>query len=283
MTSDRAAAPIPSSPAVPGAAPSAHPSAHASSIPAVDLNADLGEGFGRWALADDEALLSLVTSANVACGFHAGDPATLRRVTAGAAAAGVAVGAHVAYRDLAGFGRRFVDVPPAELADDVVYQIGALEAFARLAGTRVRYVKPHGALYNAIVHHEAQAGAVVDAVRAYDASLAVVGLPGSAVLRRAEAAGLRTVREAFADRGYLPTGELVPRSQPGAVLHDRDAVAERVLRLVVDGEVEAVDGTVLRPGAESVCVHSDTPGAEDLLRAVRARLAAAGVDVRPVV
>ncbi|MFB8230501.1 LamB/YcsF family protein [Cellulosimicrobium sp. NPDC055967] len=247
----------------------------------IDLNADLGEGFGRWTLADDEALLGLVTSANVACGFHAGDPTTVRTVTRDAVARGVRVGAHVSYRDLAGFGRRFMEVDPVELADDVVYQLAALDGFARLAGDRVRYVKPHGALYNAIVHHEAQARAVVDAVRAYDPTLPVVGLPGSAVLRLADAAGLPTVREAFADRGYLPTGELVPRGRPGAVVHDAEQVARRVVGLVTSGTVLAADGTRLRVEADSVCVHSDTLGAVGLLGAVRAALEAAGVELRP--
>ena len=181
----------------------------------VDLNSDVGESFGRWRLGDDEAVLRVVTSANVACGFHAGDASTLRRTCAVAAREGVVVGAQVGYRDLAGFGRRFIDIDPSELADDVVYQIGALDGLARVEGTRVRYVKPHGALYNAIVHHEAQAQAVVDAVRAYDADRPLMGLPGSVVLRVAEEAGLRTVRVAFADRGYTPEGTLVARSQPG--------------------------------------------------------------------
>jgi 5-oxoprolinase (ATP-hydrolysing) subunit A len=245
-----------------------------------DLNCDLGEGFGRWTLADDAALLALVSSANVACGFHAGDPGTMRRVTAVAVRRGVRIGAHVSYRDLAGFGRRFVDVPPVELADDVVYQLAALDGFARLAGDRVRYVKPHGALYNAIVHHEGQAHAVVDAVRAYDPTLPVMGLPGSAVLRAAEASGLPVLREAFADRAYQPTGALVPRGEPGAVLHDPGEVAERVLRLVGEGVVRAADGTDVAVEVDSVCVHSDTPGAVGLLTAVRARLDAAGVTVR---
>lgn len=246
----------------------------------IDLNADLGEGFGPWAFTDDGALLGLVTSANVACGFHAGDPGTMRAVTRDAVAAGVSVGAHVGYRDLAGFGRRFVDVAPGELTDDVLYQLAALDGFARVAGDRVRYVKPHGALYNAIVRHEGQAGAVVDAVREYDPTLPVVGLPGSAVLRLAEEAGLPTVREAFADRGYLPTGELVPRGRDGAVLHDATEVAARVVGLVTGGTVRAVDGTPVRVVADSVCLHSDTPGAVDLLRAVRRALEEAGVVVR---
>lgn len=245
----------------------------------VDLNADVGEGFGRWTLGDDEAVLSLVSSANVACGFHAGDPVTLRRCCELAAARGVVVGAQVGYRDLAGFGRRFLDVDPAELTAEVVYQVGALEALTRVAGTRVAYVKPHGALYNATVHHAAQARAVVEAVAAYDRSLPLLGLPGSLLLAEAERAGLRTVREAFGDRGYTPEGTLVPRSQPGAVLEDPDEVAARVLRMVREGEVVAVDGSVVAVEAESVCLHGDSPGAVAMARAVRAALADAGVAV----
>ncbi|MCO1655245.1 LamB/YcsF family protein [Pseudonocardia humida] len=249
----------------------------------MDLNSDLGESFGRWVLGDDEAMLELVTSANVACGFHAGDPSTLRRTCASAARWGVAVGAQVGYRDLAGFGRRFIDVAPAELAADVIYQIGALDGMCRVAGTSVRYVKPHGALYNTAVHHTAQAQAVVDAVRDYDKSLPVLGLPGSELLRLAEAAGLRTVREFFVDRGYTPQGTLVPRSEPGALLEDPDEVAERVLRMVSAGSVVAVDGSAVEVRAESACVHGDSPGAVAMARAVRDRLEAAGVALRPFV
>lgn len=247
----------------------------------VDLNSDVGESFGRWTLGDDAAVLRLVTSANVACGFHAGDPSTLRRCCELAAEHGVTVGAQVGYRDLAGFGRRFLDVDPVELADDVTYQIGALEAMARVSGTRVAYVKPHGALYNTAVHHEAQAQAVVDAVAAYDRDLPVLGLPGSELLARAEAAGLRPVREAFADRGYTPEGTLVARSQPGALLEDPAEVARRVVRLVSEGVVTAVDGTDVAVDAESVCLHGDTPGAVEMAAQVHAALEAAGVAVRP--
>jgi 5-oxoprolinase (ATP-hydrolysing) subunit A len=247
----------------------------------IDLNADLGEGFGVWRLGDDEALLRVVSSANVACGFHAGDPSTMRRVCAGAAAAGVRVGAQVSYRDLAGFGRRFVDVPAAELADDLLYQLAALDGIARAGGTRVTYVKPHGALYNATVHHEAQAQAVVDAVLAFDRRLPVLGLPGSALLRAVEAAGMRPVAEGFADRGYTPEGRLVPRSEPGALVHDPAVVAERAVRMARDGVVEAVDGTRLLLPVESVCVHGDTPGAVEVARAVRAALAGAGLGPAP--
>ncbi|TWP45125.1 LamB/YcsF family protein [Lentzea tibetensis] len=236
----------------------------------MDLNSDLGEGFGIWRLGDDEALLAVITSANVACGFHAGDPSTMRRVCVAAAERGVVVGAQVSYRDLAGFGRRFIDADPRELADEVLYQIGALEACARAAGTRVAYVKPHGALYNATVHHEAQARAVVEGVRAFG-ELPVLGLPGSQLLEFARKAGLRPVEEAFADRGYTPEGTLVPRSQPNALITDTAAVVERARRLL-DGELVAVDGTVLKTSAESLCVHGDTPGAVGHARAVREAL-----------
>jgi len=251
-------------------------------VPAtVDLNADLGESLGTWVLGDDEALLPLVTSANVACGFHAGDPSTLRRTCAGAAAAGVVVGAQVGYPDLAGFGRRFLDMEPAELTDAVLYQVGALDALARVAGTRVAYVKPHGALYNAVVTHEAQAAAVVRALVELGGDLPLLGLPGSAVLRHAERAGLRAVREAFADRAYTAAGTLLPRREPGSVLHDPAQVAGRVVRMVADGEVVAADGTVVPLDVESVCLHGDTPGAVATARAVREALAGRGVAVRP--
>jgi UPF0271 protein len=253
-----------------------------SAAPAtVDLNADLGEGFGIWRLGDDDALLGVVTSANVACGFHAGDPATMRRVCARAVAGGVAIGAQVSYRDLPGFGRRFIDVAPAELTDDVLYQLAALDGIARTEGGRVSYVKPHGALYNAAVHHEGQAQAIVDAVAAYDAGLPLLGLPGSSLLRRAESAGLRPVAEGFADRGYTAEGTLVSRRDPDALVSDPAAVAERAVRMVVDGVVIAVDGTTVDLTVASVCVHGDTPGAVELARGVRAALEEAGLQAAP--
>ncbi|WP_413453085.1 LamB/YcsF family protein [Georgenia sp. 1P01AC] len=230
-------------------------------------------------MGDDAAILRVVTSANVACGFHAGDPRTARRTCALATEAGVNVGAHVSYRDLAGFGRRFLDVDPEELADEVVYQVGALQALAAAAGTEVRHAKPHGALYNAIVHHREQARAVVAAVRTVDPSLPLLVLPGSVVEEEARAAGLRTVPEAFADRAYLPDGTLLPRSRPGAVLTDPQEIAARVVRLATEGTVTAVDGTTVPVRAESVCVHGDTPGAVAVATAVRAALDAAGVPV----
>ncbi|WP_042405616.1 LamB/YcsF family protein [Streptacidiphilus carbonis] len=249
----------------------------------IDLNADLGEGFGRWTLTDDEALLTVVTSANVACGFHAGDPSTIRRVCELAAERGVRIGAQVSYRDLAGFGRRSMEVPRRELADEVAYQLGALDLFARAAGTAVAYLKPHGALYNRVVADREQAAAVVDALEAYrradGRSLPVLGLPGSALLAAAEAAGLPVVGEAFADRAYTPQGTLVPRTEPGAVLHDPDAVVARAVRMAREGEVVAVDGTVVPVRAGSLCVHGDTPGAAALAQRVRESLVTAGIVV----
>jgi UPF0271 protein len=246
-----------------------------------DLNADLGEGFGVWRLGDDDALLDVVTSANVACGFHAGDPATMRRVCAGAAARGVAIGAQVGYRDLAGFGRRRIDVEPEELTADVLYQLGALEACARAAGSRVRYVRPHGALYNTAADDAVQAAAVAAAVAAFDADLPLLGLPGSALAEAAHDAGLPFVPEAFADRGYRPDGRLVPRGQPGAVIEDPYEVVARAAAFVLHRHVTADDGTALPVEARSLCVHGDTPGAVYLAREIRRTLADAGVTLAP--
>jgi UPF0271 protein len=245
----------------------------------IDLNADLGEAFGAWTLGDDDALLDVITSANVACGFHAGDPTVLRRTCERAVERGVVIGAQVGYRDLAGFGRRFVDMDPHDLTNDVLYQLGALEAFARVAGTQVRYVKPHGALYNAIVHHEEQAEAVVEAVRRYDPTLPVLGLPGSVWLAAAEGAGLTPVPEAFADRAYTPEGTLVSRREPGSVLHDPEEVAVRSVRMATHHEVVAADGSLVSVRAGSVCVHGDSEGAVSMAAAVRRGLEEAGVRV----
>ncbi len=244
---------------------------------AVDLNADLGEGYGRWELTDDTALLEVVTSANVACGYHAGDPATMRRVCELAVSRGVAIGAQVGYRDIHGFGRRFIDVDPEELAADVLYQLGALDGFARVAGDRVRYVKPHGALYNAVVHHEEQAAAVVEAVTAYDPSLPVLGLPGSRLLELAAREGLVAVDEAFADRGYTSAGTLVPRSEAGALVHDADSIAQRCVAMVTTGAVTSVEGTQVPVAPRSICVHGDSAGAVAVARRVQQALTEAGV------
>ena len=249
--------------------------------PSVDLNADMGESFGRWSLGDDAGLLEVVTSANIACGFHAGDAATLVATCRGAVAHSIAIGAQVGYRDLAGFGRRFVDVEPQDLYADVLYQVGALDGIARSVGGAVTYVKPHGALYNAVVHHREQAAAVVAAVLDYPTDLALLGLPRSALLDLAADGGLRTVAEAFADRAYTSAGSLVPRREPGALLTDPAAVAARVVRLVTERRLTAVDGTEIDVDAESVCVHGDSPGAVELASAVRDALRAGGVGIAP--
>ena len=242
----------------------------------MDLNADLGEGFGRWELTDDAALLRVVTSANVACGFHAGDPATLRRVCAAAAERGVTVGAQVSYRDLAGFGRREMDVPPAELACEVAYQIGALRVFAEAAGTKVRYVKPHGALYHRAGRDSAQARAVVEGM-----SIGSVGVllcqAGTALERVARETGIRVVAEAFADRAYTADGQLLPRGEPGAVLGPEAAAAQAVG--LAAGEARAVSGELIRIEADSICVHGDSPDAARTAAAVRSALDNQGIKV----
>ncbi|NMO03864.1 LamB/YcsF family protein [Gordonia sp. TBRC 11910] len=241
----------------------------------IDLNADLGEEIG-----DDAAMLAVVTSANIACGFHAGNPTVLAATCRAAAANGVRIGAQVSYPDRSGFGRRFIDMAFDDLVADVVYQIGALSALAHAAGSAVTYVKPHGALYNTVVHHERQAAAVVEAVRSVDAGLAVMGLPGSQVLHDAAAAGLPTITEAFADRGYRPDGTLVARTEPGALVTDSTDVAARVVQMVTTGTVVAVDGSTIDVAAQSICLHGDTPGAVAHAHAVRRALADAGVEVR---
>jgi UPF0271 protein len=243
--------------------PSGHPSTDGG---AIDLNADVGESFGRWQLGDDPALLPHLTSANVACGFHAGDPLTLVRTCELAVRHGVVIGAQVGYRDLAGFGRRYVDVPPAELEADVLYQLGALDGIARAAGGRVAYLKPHGALYHAVSTDPGQAEAVVAAVVAFG-GLPVLGLAGSAFLAAVRGAGLVAVGEGFADRAYRPDGGLVPRSVPGAVLTDPAEVAAQAVRIASSSDVR------------SLCVHGDSPGAPGLAAAARAALDAAGIAV----
>lgn len=248
-------------------------------MPSVDLNADLAEGFGVWELGDDAAMLDIVTSANLACGFHAGNPVGLARTCRAAAERGVRIGAQVGYFDLAGFGRRRIEVAPAELTADVIYQIGALQALARAAGSELGYVKPHGALYNTIVTDREQARAVAEAVCAVNPGLPVLGLSGSVFFEESARLGLRTVAEAFADRAYRPDGTLLPRGNAGAVLHDPDQIARRVLSMVETGTVTADDGTVISIDVESVCVHGDSPGAVGIAAAVRERLAAGDVTV----
>lgn len=245
----------------------------------IDLNADLGEATAGNPVADDAAMVALISSANVACGFHAGDPHGIAKTLAAAAERGIAVGAHVGYNDLTGFGRRFIDYDPAELADEVLYQIGALDALARANGTHVSYVKPHGALYNTIAKDKVQARAVVNGVQAFG-DLPLMLLPGGVAVGVAEEAGLRVVREAFADRNYNPDGTLVSRREDNAVITDPDAVAARVLQVATTGSVTAVDGSALEVDAESVCVHGDSPGAVELTKAVVAELGAKDVEVR---
>ncbi|HEX7385794.1 MAG TPA: 5-oxoprolinase subunit PxpA [Castellaniella sp.] len=247
----------------------------------VDLNSDLGESFGAWRMGDDTSMLAVVTSANVACGFHAGDPAGILETLRAAAARGVAVGAHVSYPDRVGFGRRNMDPTSRELIGDVIYQIAALQGLAKVAGTCVRYVKPHGALYNTIAHDERQAADVISAMVALDPRLALLALAGSPLVAWARARGLRVVTEAFADRAYLPDGALVSRREPGAVLTDPDQIAQRMLRLVQTGEIMATDGRWIRLQADSICVHGDSPDAVSVARSVRTCLDKAGITLEP--
>jgi UPF0271 protein len=233
----------------------------------IDLNADLAESFGRWRLGDDEALLPLLTSANVACGFHAGDARTIRSTIAACAELGVVIGAQVSYRDLAGFGRRAMDVDPEELEADVLYQVAAVDGLARTVGVRARYVKPHGALYHRVLDDEGQAAALVAAVRVWDPSASVLTQPDGRLAALTAQAGLRVVVEAFADRGYGDDGRLLPRSAPGALLTDPADAAEQALGLATTGRFG------------SLCVHGDTPGAPAIARAVRSALADAGIEV----
>ena len=249
----------------------------------IDLNSDLGESFGQWTMGDDAAILNVVSSANVACGFHAGSPAGLLDTLSAARAQGVAVGAHVSYPDLVGFGRRSMDIASDELTADVIYQIGALQGLARAAGTSVGYVKPHGALYNTIAHDERQAAAVIDGILAVDANLPLVGLAGSKILEWAAQKGLRIISEAFADRAYHADGTLVARREPGAVIHDPQTVAQRMLQLITQGGINSVEGTFTPIQADSICVHGDTPGAVEMARRVRQLLEEQGIAVKSFV
>lgn len=249
----------------------------------IDLNADLGESFGRYELPGEEELLSLVTSANIACGFHAGDPLVMQRTVSAATGRGVTIGAHPSYPDLPGFGRRELAAAPAEIAADVTYQIGALEGFCRSAGARVRYVKLHGALYHRAARDADVAKSVAYAIRQLDSELVVLGPEGSALLQAAAATGLDVAREAFIDRAYQPDGQLVPRGTPGAMLDDVEAIAERALRMVHDRFVVAIDGTRCIVRADSLCIHGDGPKAVAIVRAVRERFDAEGISFAPFV
>ncbi len=249
----------------------------------IDLNSDLGESFGAWSMGDDAAMLAIVTSANVACGFHAGDPAGLLKTLQAAARQGVAVGAHVSYPDLVGFGRRNMDISSEDLTAAVIYQIGALQGLAVAAGTEVRYVKPHGALYNTIAWHQDQGQAVIAAIQAIDPALPLVALAGSPLIQRATSQGIRVIGEAFADRGYQADGSLVPRSQPGAVLHDPEQVARRLLAWLDSGEMETVEGGSFPLQAQSICLHGDTPGAVAMAQRLRQSLLAQRVTLQALV
>lgn len=245
----------------------------------IDLNSDLGEGFGVYRLGEDEEILRLVSSANIACGFHAADPQVMARTVRAAVEFGVAIGAHPSYPDRVGFGRRHMDVSPDDLIWDVIYQIAALDGMAKAAGGRVSYVKPHGALYNRIAVDEAQAAAVVKAIAAYNSELILLTLPGSAAMAAAKANGLSTVSECFADRAYTADGRLVPRGQTGAVIDDEATVVSRAVEFATKGTITSLDGTIITVKAQSICVHGDTPGAARLARAIRAGLEGAGVAI----
>ena len=237
----------------------------------MDLNSDLGESFGAWSMGDDAAMLDIVSSANVACGFHAGDPASILKTLKEAKARNVVVGAHIAYPDLVGFGRRNMDIGSSDLIASCIYQIGALQGLAQAAGTTVKYVKPHGALYNKIAQDKRQASDVITAMLALDKNLTLLALAGSPLIQWARDAGLNVVAEAFADRAYTPQGELVSRTLPGAVLHDEALITERMLNLVREGTLQAIDGSTVRIEADSICVHGDSPGAVSIARNLRQR------------
>lgn len=246
----------------------------------VDLNADIGESFGIYQVGHDDLLLKCITSGSIACGFHAGDPSVMRRTVRLAARANVAIGAHPGFPDLAGFGRREIDASPQEIADLVLYQIGALSAVAKAEGLRLQHVKPHGALYNMSVRRNDVAEAIARAVASFDETLLLVGLPGSELLSAGSRLGLRVVAEGFADRSYEPDGSLTPRHFADAVLSEPGRAAERAVRMIKEGKVVARDGTSFPLKIETICVHGDTPDAAGLAAAVRSGLEQAGISVR---
>jgi 5-oxoprolinase (ATP-hydrolysing) subunit A len=245
----------------------------------VDLNCDMGESFGAWSMGADAAILPHVTSVNIACGFHAGDPSVMRATVHAAAALGLAIGAHPGLPDLLGFGRRSMAVSPAEAYDMVVYQVGAMQAVARAAGTTLAHVKPHGALYNMAAADDALADAIARAVRDVDAALVLVGLSGSNSIDAGVRLGLRTAREVFADRHYRANGSLVPRSSPHALVTDVSVAVSRALRMVRTGRVTASDGTEIAVVAETICIHGDAPGASAFAQQIRSALHADGIAV----
>jgi UPF0271 protein len=247
----------------------------------IDLNCDMGESFGAWTMGTDTEVLASVSSANIACGYHAGDPAVMRRTVRSARDAGVAVGAHPGLPDLLGFGRREMRVQPADVEDMVLYQVGALAALAAAEGVRLRHVKAHGALYNMAARDVSLASAIARSVAAFDRDLLLFGLAGSVLLEAGRDAGLRVASEGFADRAYEPDGSLTPRSRPGAVIDDPDRVVERAVRMVTQGRVTATDGSEVALQVDTLCTHGDTPGAQALVRRLRAGLESQGVAVRP--
>lgn len=245
----------------------------------IDLNSDLGESFGPWPMGQDAALMDSISSANVACGFHAGDPGTMRATVRLAREKGVAVGAHPGFPDLVGFGRREMKASPAEVEDFVLYQVSALAGIAAAQGVRLQHVKAHGALYNMACKDRALADAIAKAVAAFDRGLILFGLPNSELLRAGQAAGLQVAAEVFADRAYDPDGSLTPRSKPGSVIHDTQQVVERAVIMVRDKKVVAIDGSTIALQADTICLHGDTPGAADHARAVRKGLESAGIQI----
>ncbi len=246
----------------------------------IDFNCDMGESFGAYKMGLDDEIIKHVTSVNVACGFHGGDPDWMAHTVRIAEEAGVGIGAHPSYPDLQGFGRRDMSLTAAEVRSAVKYQAGALAAFTK--GHRLQHVKPHGAMYNKAVRDREQATAIVQAVREFDPDIIHVVLAGSLWEHVARDAGARVARECYADRAVTPQGQLVPRSQPGAVIHDEEAVVRRSLKLVTEGRVVAVDGTEIEFRADTICLHSDTPGAVRLAQSVRRELESAGVSIRPL-
>ena len=248
----------------------------------IDLNSDLGEGFGAWDMGDDDAMLKIASSVNIACGFHAGDSDIMLKTATFAKERGVSIGAHPGYRDLHGFGRRPIPgLTSSEIETIVAYQIGALQAVAALAGHKVTHVKAHGALSNVGCVDDMTARAIANATKAVDPNLYFVVLPNSALVRAGEAAGLKLIHEVFADRAYEDDAQLVARSKPGAVLHDSRAIAERVVRMIHDGAIVAASGKIIEVKIDTVCIHGDTPGAIDIARNVRAELSRNGIDVEP--
>src|SRR5881628_2762914 len=246
----------------------------------VDINSDLGESFGAYSIGQDAGLMHAITSANVAAGFHAGDPSVLRDTIRLAKKHGVAVGAHPGFPDLVGFGRRELNVTPREAEDMVLYQVAAVAGVAAAEGVTLQHVKPHGALFNMAVRNRELADAIARAVAAFDKRLILFGLPGSEILEAGRAAGLRVAAEVFADRGYEPDGQLASRRKPGSVIHDAAVVVERAVRMVKERRVVAMDGTVVPLEADTMCVHGDTPGSDELAAKIRAGLEAAGVTVK---